>query len=414
MTLLALLIIFSNTSFGAQYQPSFEPEILVQRDPVTRPIPRDGIREIRVLVFPHLGRYSIPQGAEKRVDSVTLESKGTCKLFSDHSESPLTEGTTFTFEARELTYDLFLQCSDATTLRRENGLKSFSYHGDFQIHPAIGPGGKAIVQVVNIIPFETYLKGVVPSEVPATWPMEAIKAQAVAARTYAIFEVLGAPAGRIYHVDDTVQYQAYLGASSETASTNQAVEKTAGEVLTFQGEIIKAYFSADSGGYTEAAHEVFEIELPYCVSKAEVYDPTSVKSEWEIKKAKSDVASKLFSAGLISSPGISRLWLNDSERTPSGRARVIYAQTPDGAISEISAFNFRHSLGLRSTLFSVSELTAEILRFQGRGWGHGVGMSQEGSFALAKRHGWNYARILSFYYNDTVLGGLPFGTAPGQ
>ena len=127
--------------------------------------------------------------------------------------------------------------------------------------------GPELIEVKSI---NEYLKGVVPSEMPHFWPAEALKAQTVAARTYATFHILHGGGG-IYDVDDTVQYQAYTGNTDHRPQTDAAVDATSSIVMVYNDKIIQAYFSADAGGYTEAASEVWPVTAPYCVSKPEVY-----------------------------------------------------------------------------------------------------------------------------------------------
>jgi stage II sporulation protein D len=107
---------------------------------------------------------------------------------------------------------------------------------------------------INILNIEDYLKGVVPGEMPNVWPLEALKAQALAARSYAVRNINPAA---IFDMDDTTLYQIYLGARYEFPSTNTAVEQTKGEVVTWTGEIISTYYHSTSGGYTENNENVW-------------------------------------------------------------------------------------------------------------------------------------------------------------
>ena len=116
--------------------------------------------------------------------------------------------------------------------------------------------------VVNTLPLEEYLLGVVPSEMPSRWNIEAHKAQAIAARSYALAN-LGKRGSRGYDLKDTPHDQAYGGASSETPQTNRAVLSTRGEVLTYDSKIIPAYYHASSGGRTLNASQVWQHDLPY-------------------------------------------------------------------------------------------------------------------------------------------------------
>lgn len=134
------------------------------------------------------------------------------------------------------------------------------YRGEFIVE---NRGGELVV--VNNLPLEDYMLGVVPSEMPSKWNYEALKAQAIAARSYAIAN-RGKRASRGYDLKDTPEDQAYGGASSETATTNSAVLETKGIVITYNQKVIPAYYSASAGGHTVNAGAVWNKDLPYLKS----------------------------------------------------------------------------------------------------------------------------------------------------
>ena len=134
------------------------------------------------------------------------------------------------------------------------------YRGHFKV---INDGGS--LTVMNDLPLEDYIQGVVPSEMPSGWEIEAHKAQAIAARSYALAN-LGKRGKYGYDLKDTPEDQAYGGASSETARTNQAVNETEGIVLVCQGKIVSAYYSASAGGQTRTAGQVWLQDLPFIKS----------------------------------------------------------------------------------------------------------------------------------------------------
>ena len=145
----------------------------------------------------------------------------------------------------------------------ENGFVSVKrkwYRGKFKI---INDGDS--LTVINDIPLEKYLRGVVPSEMPSSWEHEAHKAQAIAARSYAIAN-RGKRAKYGYDLKDTPEDQAYGGASAEKVNTNEAVEETAGIVLVCQGKIVPAYYSASAGGRTNTGGQVWSHDLPFLKS----------------------------------------------------------------------------------------------------------------------------------------------------
>ncbi len=134
------------------------------------------------------------------------------------------------------------------------------YRGHFKI---INDGGA--LTVINDLPLEYYIRGVVPSEMPSGWEIEAHKAQAIAARSYALAN-MGKRGKYGYDLKDTPEDQAYGGASAETVRTNQAVAETEKIVLVCQGKIVPAYYSASAGGQTRAASQVWLHDLPFIKS----------------------------------------------------------------------------------------------------------------------------------------------------
>ena len=145
----------------------------------------------------------------------------------------------------------------------ENGFVSVKhkwYRGHFKVvNDGMG------LTVMNDVPLELYIRGVVPSEMPSGWEFEAHKAQAIAARSYAVAN-MGKRAKYGYDLKDTPEDQAYGGASAETKQTNSAVEETAGIVLVCQGKVVPAYYSASAGGQTNKGSQVWSNDLPFLKS----------------------------------------------------------------------------------------------------------------------------------------------------
>lgn len=154
--------------------------------------------EIRVKIFPHNSTFPGPQEAETSMATFKMTSKGSCTLYLAPTQSsedgisrdrPIASGSNFSFDAAKFEGPYWLECSDAATLVREGGKGTYSYLGVFFIKKISGE--KPYLNVINVLSFDDYLKGVVPGEMPSSWPAEALKAQAVAARTYAFFELAG-------------------------------------------------------------------------------------------------------------------------------------------------------------------------------------------------------------------------------
>ncbi|MBQ4646077.1 MAG: SpoIID/LytB domain-containing protein [Candidatus Gastranaerophilales bacterium] len=169
------------------------------------------------------------------------------------------------------------------------------YRGDIIIYNLGGT-----LTVVNSLPLEEYLLGVVPSEMPSKWNIEAHKAQAIAARSYALAN-LNKRNSKGYDLKDTPLDQAYGGASSETPQTTRAVLSTKGEVLTYDSKIIPAYYHASSGGKTLSAGEVWNHDLPY-IQSVNGYDWGTRKSGHGVGMSQhgaNNLANKGFSARQI-------------------------------------------------------------------------------------------------------------------
>ena len=244
--------------------------------------------------------------------------------------------------------------------------------------------------LINKVDIEDYLRGVLPGEVPASFPYEVLKAQAILARTYTLSRLGSNPD---YDLCDTSRCQVYLGADAEAERYDRAVRDTVGRVLAYDGKPISAVYHADSGGRTAAAAEVWGSSIPYLQSRD---DPWSLDRRWRVTVSPAQVRQVLAEMGHSVAP-VSGLQV--VERGSSGRIIAMRVTTAEGGlrlgVPEVG--RFLRSLGLPSTLASLSGWT-----FSGRGSGHGVGMSQWGARGFAA-HGWNYREILAYYYPKTVL-----------
>jgi len=210
---------------------------------------------------------------------------------------------------------------------------------------------KGFLRVVNIVPLESYLQGVVAGEVPHSWPSEALKAQAVAARSYALATRVE---GKPFDLYSDVRSQVYLGIAGEKPSTTAAVRATAGQVVLYGGEIATTYYFSTSGGKTASAADVFGFSVPYLVSRPDPWDKASPYHRWgPILIGARTVQSKLGVASrVLDATGVP---------TPSGRLRSLRLQTAAGQTS-VPASLLRTALGLRSTWISVGVLRLDQQR----------------------------------------------------
>jgi stage II sporulation protein D len=257
------------------------------------------------------------------------------------------------------------------------------------------------VRVVNVLDLESYLRGVVPAEMQASWPGEALKAQAVAARTYTLHHVDGS---RDHDVCATVDCQVYRGWDAENPATDAAIAATAGEVLTYDGAFARTFYHADSGGVIASSAEVWGADLPYLQAFQDVAN-AGPHSVWTARIDAHRAATHLAAAGF---PVGTPVRLRVLETSLSGR--VVRAEVVGTAgRTVLEGVELRAQLrawGLKSTRFVMTG----DLTLRGEGWGHGVGMSQYGARTLALT-GHSYAQILGFYYPATVLQRLDYRAA---
>ena len=332
---------------------------------------------------------------------------------------------------------------------------------------------------INYVELENYQYGVVPNEIPSSWGMESLKAQALAARTYAVYNI--APR-QLYDMEDNQNSQVYMGYDYEKSSTNRAVDETEGEMIYYDGELIQAFYHSTSGGSTENSENVWYEELPYLRGVDDKFSDNSGSphTTWQTTYYKEDIIRLLnladndvdelyeiqikkvsennrvveciflTDAGEISYKkenarillGLKSSWFSivngnafyfiteyfpviDSQEaeTPPSRGGILdliteeeteetrneiefetgsmtgkYAITEDG-IKKIN----REKLSFISLNGTVTvDTNSEQYNFEGRGWGHGIGMSQYGAKQMAEE-GYTYNEILQHYYTGVTI-----------
>lgn len=243
--------------------------------------------------------------------------------------------------------------------RRAAGEAQFAAHG--RPITLVKPGGAAAYrgalrsasagsgrQTVNVVNLDTYLRGVVPHEVPALWPSAAVQAQAVAARTYAAFERADAPAGRAYDLCDTDACQVYRGADDHPAS-NAAVKATAGQVVTYDGGPAFAQFSASNGGYS------VDGGYPYLVAEQDPFDH-GMPGDPHVQTFTGDQVTRHWPGlGDLVSVEVTERDGNGTDDVPGGRATSVRVTGTESAVT-VSGSTFRSYLGLRSTLLTITSV----------------------------------------------------------
>ncbi|MCX5697362.1 MAG: SpoIID/LytB domain-containing protein [Candidatus Omnitrophica bacterium] len=248
--------------------------------------------------------------------------------------------------------------------------------------------------VTNVVSLEDYIKGILYHEVSHYWPQEALRAQAIVCRTYALYQMRENKL-KDFDVTSDIYSQVYGGLTSERQRTNLAVEETNGDILTYQGRVFPAFFSATCGGHTEDAAELWKIDLPPLKGVVCDFCVESPHYKWHYVLSKQELLKKVVSAGY----GIDRIMaISPAGKDPSGRITGLKISSLLKEVS-IPAKDLRNLIGpnlIRSTNFEVSTVNNDVV-FEGLGWGHGVGMCQWGAYFMAKS-GHTYIDILRHYY----------------
>jgi stage II sporulation protein D len=261
---------------------------------------------------------------------------------------------------------------------------------------------------INYVDLEQYLYSVVGGEMGSSFPQEALKAQAVAARSYALFQRQNSRNSN-FDVGDTPAWQVYDGVAKESAATLTAVNATEGQVLTYSNQIIEAVYHSSAGGCTENVEDVWSQALPY-LRGVQSPDQGTPNFQWDVSFSIEELSQRISGVGLISG-------IEAEKRTPScGRLDSIKI-TGDKGTRTLSGDDFRLALGLKSNLISTwkfitppstnagkdtAKPAAIIFQLTGGGFGHGLGMSQWGAYNLALQ-GNTYQAILQRYYTKTTL-----------
>jgi len=257
------------------------------------------------------------------------------------------------------------------------------------------------LDVINKLELEDYLKGVVPREMNYLWPVAALKAQAIASRSFVLYEALRRR-NKDYDITADTFSQVYGGVSGERWRATRAVEATKGKVLEYEGEVLPAYFHSCCGGHTENIARIWGENFGASGIDMEPLKGVRCGScrwsphfRWQIRIAAKTIAQKLKEKD-YPIDGINEI--REGERDDSGRLECVRVRSGDKWF-EIPAEEFRAVTGrkyLRSANFRIKKYPFFYF-FSGYGWGHGVGMCQWGAFGLSVRRK-SAERILSYYY----------------
>ncbi len=257
--------------------------------------------------------------------------------------------------------------------------------------------------LVSDLPLEDYVAGVLRAEAGEKWPLEALRAQAIVARTYAAYQ-RSIAGNRPYHIVASTANQQYAGRVAASSPIWGAVRETTGQVLLWEGELFPAFYHTESGGYTEDPRMVFAARnMPALKPVRCEFSAGSPHFYWALDVKLTDLAEILrkneVTVGSVTGVEV-------TERTPSLRAAAVTVHGARGSV-KLRGNDFRRMLGydtFKSTLFAVA-VDTQVAHFSGRGYGHGVGMCQWGAKGMAEQ-GYTARKILEFYYPGTVLSAL--------
>ena len=255
------------------------------------------------------------------------------------------------------------------------------------------------ILVVNVIGIEKYLSSVVGSEMPSKWPIEALKAQAIASRTYALKQ----KGNDLFDIDSTQKNQVYNGLESKTNRTTKAVRSTRSLVLIHDNKLINALFHSSSGGMTENSQNVWKNKYPY-LSSVKDFDKNSPKFSWKKNFSSNELIELFPNIGGLENIEILNL-------TSTGRVKNVRLFGFEGSY-QMSGIDLRKKLGLNSNFmrfrFFEEETNNKLpagkkgLIVFGQGSGHGVGMSQWGAKYMASK-GQKAEEILKHFYTGVEI-----------
>jgi stage II sporulation protein D len=333
--------------------------------------------------------------------------------------------------------------------------RGYRYYGMFQY---IRTGGGDLT-VLNVVDIEDYVKGVLPYEMANNWPLEALKAQAVCARTY-----IAAFRGKhgIFDVCNTEDCQVYRGTGQANATTDRAVDETAGQYLLYNGSLAVAYYSSSNGGASENSENVWPNSVPYLRGVIDPYEEAVAGQipnyKWTVTYTREEITQRLrnrgYNCGTIVSMAV-------TETTPTGNVYKITLKDENGrSFTFTKGESVRSILGVRSIRFTINDFTgdeivyvdegstlgslvskayaigrdlvasilgrndvyaingkgekvivlkedndvpSDIFVIRGTGHGHNVGMSQWGAYSMALCYNKTYREILTFYFTGVTI-----------
>ncbi len=417
--------------------------------------------QYRVRMGGFTAREDAETAAATYATQVWVDRYGMSRAASGSVTVPSSTGVVVTVTGTEEVLFAF-DCSGATSLgimpdggreKARTWFKGYRWYGGFEYRRSTGGN----LNVINVVELDDYVRGVLPYEMSPSWPLEALKAQAVCARTYALLPSKHYGSYR-FDVCNTIDCQVYQGTNLSSSLTDQAVDETAGVVALYGGKYAETYYCSANGGASEASENVWSNPLPYLVGKEDPYEAmTSIPDyHYTIHYTYSQLSKRLkdkgYSIGTVCEAYVSKT-------TPTGNVAEITFNDTAGKTVKLTKEACRWTLDAKSMRFTISggggggswfvnpsasplsvlkeaytisgkglvglfgggsayvitsSGTSEVkqaggstysedgITITGTGWGHGVGMSQYGAKAMAEQ-GYTYEDILTFYYTGITL-----------
>ena len=258
-----------------------------------------------------------------------------------------------------------------------------------------------LLTVINVVDLEDYVKGVIPYEMNSSWPVEALKAQAVCARTYAAFNLGAYEEDYGFDLTDDTESQVYRGLNWADSVTDAAVDATAGQFVRYRGQLCEVYYFASDGGTTEDGEKIFGSDQAYLAGKTDPFESAIDLSStrWVRWRSGEEIAWRLQQRG-YEIDSVTKI-----EPVYSELGNVIGMRYYDGAGNclDLETRDSYSPLYLDSASFSV-EPEDDGFRFDGKGWGHNCGLSQWGANAMASVYGFSADEIIGFYFTGAYIG----------
>lgn len=255
------------------------------------------------------------------------------------------------------------------------------------------------LSVINYVGLEDYVKGVVPYEMSAGWGIEALKAQAVCARTYAVYNQ-NEYEGFGFDIRDDTYSQVYNGVLDAGEDTDRAVDETAGQLIRYNGEICEIYYSAADGGATEDGVNVFDTDRPYLRGKYDHYERAVdyPMKNWTAHRSGAEIGEALRDKGY----DVGDIVRIERTRSKTGNNVALSFYDAENNMAFVAGRSCYNLMRLNSCRFSIVP-AGDGFDLLGHGWGHSCGMSQWGAKAMAEVYGFNYEQIISFYFTGVYI-----------